>query len=57
MIDVEITIGAGRYDRFLNVLHRVVHLTLREGDDMRRVTKNFCKTYSINEATRTKLEN
>jgi hypothetical protein len=33
-----------------------VHLTLRQGDDIRRVTKNFCKTYALNEGTRRKLE-
>lgn len=46
MIDVEITIATGRTG----------HITIRDGDDVTKLARNFCKTYSLNEATRKRLE-
>ena len=37
-------------------MDRTAHLTIREGDDIRKIARNFCKTYSLNEATRRTLE-
>ena len=37
-------------------MNRVVHLTIREDDDIQRVLKNFCKTYALNDGTKRDLE-
>jgi hypothetical protein len=36
--------------------NRVVHLTIREGDDIQKIIRGFCKSYALNEATRRKLD-
>ena len=35
--------------------YRVVHLTIRDGDDINKVAGNFCKTYALNASTKSKL--
>lgn len=37
---------------YISNINRSGHITIREGDDIRKVAGSFCKTYSLNDATR-----
>jgi hypothetical protein len=57
LIDVEITIATGKYNNNNNIIiHRTGHIQVRDGDDVTQLARNFCKTYSLNDVTKKRLE-